>query len=441
MESIWTRTVNLQEYPPLQGDCSADAVVIGGGMAGILTAYFLEKNGVHTIVLEADRIGSGQTRGTTAKITFQHGMYYHRMINLAGYERMEGYAQANREALENYRILVNREKISCDFQEAAAYLYSRNGILRLQQEAQAAETLGIEARLCSETELPFPVAGALKFPGQAMFHPLKFLGSIARGLTIYEHTRAVAVEGDVVCTDRGRVKGESIIFATHYPFLNVPGFYFLRMHQERSYCIAVKNAPRLSGMYYGIDSDGLSLRSEGEYLLLGGMGHRTGENRQGGQYHKLWKAAQSYYPGCRVEERWSAQDCVTVDGIPYIGRYSSGRSGWFVATGFHKWGMTGSMVSAMVISDLITEEKSRYEEVFAPNRYLWKASLSRQLCDMGHSIEGLFNIWDKAPRCPHLGCRLKWNKAERTWDCPCHGSRFTPEGELIDNPAQKGLNR
>lgn len=439
MESIWTATAKLPRRQSLQKDIASEAVVIGGGMAGILTAYFLEKRGVHTVVLEADRMGSGQTGGTTAKITLQHGLFYHRMTGLVGRERMAGYAAANREAVDNYRRIVEEERISCDFQRAGAFLYSRKDVRPLEEELAAAKQLGIEAIMTDKAELPFPVAGALEFPAQAMFHPLEFLEKIAEDLTVYEHTRAVSVEGNTVVTDRGRVKGKYIIFATHYPFINFPGYYFLRLHQERSYCIALKNAPHLDGMYYGIDPNGLSFRSAGDYLLLGGLGHRTGENRKGGQYQKLWKAAQAYYPGCTVEKRWSAQDCVTVDGIPYIGRYSAARPQWYAATGFHKWGMTGSMVSAMLISDLITEGKSPYEKIFTPQRYLWKASLPEQLKDIGHSAAGLGNIFSRAPRCPHLGCRLKWNRAERTWDCPCHGSRFTPDGELIDNPAQKGL--
>lgn len=440
MESIWTETVNMAKQPELQQDISAQAVVIGGGMAGILTAYFLEKRGIHTVVLEAARVASGQTGGTTAKITLQHGLFYHRMTELTGRERMEGYAAANREAVDNYRLLADREGIDCDLEEASAFLYSRQESGPLEEEARAAQSLGIKASLTTSTQLPFPVAGALEFPGQAMFHPLKFLQGIMKGLTIYEGTRAISVEGTTVITNRGRVKGQYIVFATHYPFVNVPGYYFLRTHQERSYCIALKNVPKLDGMYYGIDKNGLSLRSYGEYLLLGGLGHRTGENRQGGQYQRLLKAARAYYPECVPVKRWSAQDCVTVDQIPYIGRYSASRPDWFVATGFHKWGMTGSMVAAMIISDLIAEGESRYEKVFTPSRYLFRASVPQQLKEIGHSAAGLGNIFGKAPRCPHLGCRLKWNKTERTWDCPCHGSRFDREGQLIDNPAQKDLH-
>ena len=439
MESIWTETVDMEQQPKLQQDISTEAVVIGGGMAGILTAYFLEKRGIHTVVLEAKRVGSGQTGGTTAKITLQHGLFYHRMTELIGRERMEGYAAANREAVDNYRLLADRERISCDLQEAGAFLYSRQNVHLLEEEAMAAESLGIKASLTTSTGLPFPVAGALEFPGQAMFHPLKFLQGIMKGLTIYEGTKAISVEGTTVITNHGRVKGKYIVFATHYPFVNFPGYYFLRMHQERSYCIALKNVPRLDGMYYGIDKNGLSLRSYGEYLLLGGLGHRTGENRQGAQYQRLLKAARTYYPECVPVWRWSAQDCVSVDQIPYIGRYSISRPDWFVAAGFHKWGMTGSMVSAMIISDLIAEGESRYEKIFTPQRYLLRASVGEQLKEIGHSAAGLGNIFTKAPRCPHLGCRLKWNKTERTWDCPCHGSRFDRDGQLIDNPAQTDL--
>jgi glycine/D-amino acid oxidase-like deaminating enzyme len=218
------------------------------------------------------------------------------------------------------------------------------------------------------------------------------------------------------------------VVATHFPFLNKHGFYFLKMYQHRSYVIAVKNAKNVGGMYVDEQSDGLSFRNYGDLLLLGGGGHRTGKS--GGGFIELEYIARKNYKGCSPVYKWATQDCMTLDGIPYIGRYSKSTPDVFVATGFNKWGMTNSMVAADILCDLVQEKTSPYADVFSPSR----TSLRPQLAiNAFESTVGL--LTPTAPRCPHLGCALKYNRAEHTWDCPCHGSRFTEQGELIDNPA------
>lgn len=475
-ESLWSKTTDIPKRATLPGDLTADAAVIGGGMTGILTAHYLKEAGLRVMVLEASRIGTGQTKNTTAKITFQHGLIYHRLIEQFGEERARQYAEANQRAIREYKRLIDEKQIDCDFMEAPAYLYSTVEQEPLVRECEAAKRLGIEASCCSETELPFQVAAALRFDGQAHFHPLEFLQAVAEPLEIYEDVPVRTVEGEKIFTDLGTVTAKHIIFACHYPFLNVPGYYFMRIHQERSYVLALENAAQFRGMYLGVDADGLSFRPQGEVLLLGGGNHRTGENSTGGQYQKLREAATRYWPESRETAHWSAQDCMTLDGIPYIGRFSASTPDWYVATGFQKWGMTTSMAAALLISSLIAKGTSPYEEVFSPQRFTPSASAKTLMQETAQATKGLARHFLKPPRadiealpcghggvveydgdkvgvyknedgetflvsarCPHLGCQLEWNPDEKSWDCPCHGSRFDYHGNLIDNPAQDAL--
>ena len=241
-ESIWNRTASLRPREPLSGDRQADAAVIGGGLAGILTAHFLRAAGLETVVLEAARAGSGQTGRTTAKITAQHGLIYERLIDQLGREKAVLYAQANQWAVAEYRRMVREGGIDCDFTDCPAHLYATGDPWSIHREAEAAHSLGIDAACTADTELPFPVAAALRFEHQARFHPLRFLDAVAEPLELYEQTRVRDVEGNRVITDRGTVTAEHVVFACHYPFRNVPGYYFLRMHQERSYVLALENA-------------------------------------------------------------------------------------------------------------------------------------------------------------------------------------------------------
>ena len=448
VESIWRAQVEIKEREHLQGDCQVETVVIGAGLAGILTAYFLQRHGHKVILLEAKRVCSGQTGNTTAKITSQHGMCYDRLIRKAGRERALGYACANEEAIRLYEQLIREEGIDCRFERKPAYLYTRrrSAVEELKKEAQAAKELGIKAHYVDGKEikeLPFSVAGAVCFENQAQFHPLAFVTALVNRLEIYEDTKVLSVNKHEILTNRGKVTAQNIVFAVHYPFLNVPGFYFLRQHQERSYVLALQGAGPITGMYYGIDEDGLSFRDTGHVLLLGGGGHRTGKikcscksSREG--YGFLRKMAGEYMPQAQELGAWSAQDCMPHDGIPFIGKYSIMRPYWYVASGFQKWGMTTAMIAARIIADQICGCHAAYEEVFTPQRFLFRAGIRNFLVDLGESVmglgKGLFS--QKKRRCPHMGCRLEWNGEEKSWDCPCHGSRFESSGELIDNPAQ-----
>lgn len=431
-KSVWSDSTALPRFERLKTDINTEVLIIGGGIAGILCAYMLSQAGVDYVLVEADRICSGITKNTTAKITSQHGLIYSKLIKRFGVEKAAMYLQANQEALEKYRELC--KGIDCDFENKPAFVYSLDDPKVISDELEALQTLNFSAELVRKLPLPFPVAGAVKFQDQAQFNPVKFLGAIAKDLNIYENTMVREMVGCEAHTDSGTISADKVIVATHFPFINKHGSYFLKMYQHRSYVIALENAPDVEGMYVDEAQKGMSFRNYNGLLLIGGGDHRTG--KKGGNWEELRQFAAQYYPDAAERYRWSTQDCMTLDEVPYIGKYSAGTSNLYVATGFNKWGMTSSMVSAMVLADLVTGKENPYAAVFSPSRSMLRAQLA---VNAAEATMNLLTI--STPRCPHLGCALKWNKTEHSWDCPCHGSRFTANGELIDNPATGDLKR
>lgn len=436
-----------------EGLYERDVVVIGAGMTGILTAWQLQKAGKRVAILEAGRIAGGQTGRTTAKITSQHGLIYSRLLREVGQRKAGLYAEANQRAIAEYEKIITENQIDCDFERLPAYLYSTLDRTGLCGEAAAAAALGITAHEAEISELPFGVAGAVCFEDQAQFHPLKFIRALAERLEIYENSPVKRVGAQIVCTDRARFLTKSVVFATHYPLKDAPGFYFLRQHQERSYVVALQGCRPLHGMYYSVDNAGLSLRSAGDILLLGGNSHRTGENKKGGAYGSLKAAACKFYPDARIVYKWAAQDCMPHDGIPLIGRYSMWHPNWYVATGYRKWGMTSSMVAALLLTDMIRGKHNPWEMVYTPRRLHSEAARDSFRKDVKESVSGLWKGLAKSEekcrcgeggfqaRCTHMGCKLVWNPHEKSWDCPCHGSRFDGAGKVLDGPAQKSLKR
>ena len=366
------------------------------------------------------------TGNTTAKLTFQHGLLYARLLREFGPERARLYLEANRGALGRFRELCR--EIDCDFEEQDAYVYALSDRRKLDRELEALERLGFRAEFVRTPALPVSTAGAVKFPKQARFHPLKFAAAIAGGLRIYENTKVLELAPGRAVTNRGTVRAEHIILATHFPLLNKHGAYFLKLYQHRSYVLALKHAPAAGGMYVDEGERGLSFRDEKGLLLLGGGGHRTG--KKGGGWRELEDFAKRYYPQAEIAARWAAQDCMTLDGVPYAGLYSRGTRGLYVAAGFNKWGMTSSMAAALLLADLVRGRENPYAELFSPSRSVLRPQLAANAWE---STLGL--LTPTAPRCPHMGCALKYNPQEHSWDCPCHGSRFGENGELLDNPA------
>lgn len=432
MNSLWENIPKYSRFESLNQDLKTDVLIIGGGITGILCAYLLHQADVPYALVEAETVCSGITKNTTAKITSQHGLIYSKLIRRLGTERAKQYLQANEAALEQYRKVCGG--IDCDFEKKDAYVYSLDSRKKIEKEAEALVQLGFPASFSDSLPLPFPVAGAVKFPNQAQFNPLKFVFSITEGLHIYEHTKVNELAGTTAFTRKGKIKAKKIIIATHFPFINKHGCYFLKMYQHRSYVLALENAQDTGGMYIDAAQKGLSFRNSGDLLLLGGGSHRTG--KKGGNWQELRAFARRYYPASTERYHWATQDCMTLDGVPYIGPYSAGTQDLFVATGFNKWGMTSSMVAAMLLCDMVQGKQNPFAEVFSPSRSILRPQLAI------NGLEAAVNLLTPAKkRCPHLGCALKWNPYERTWDCPCHGSRFTKNGRLIDNPATGNLKK
>lgn len=426
MNSIWTENSKLPSFPRLNGTKKTDVLVIGGGLAGILCAYFLKQKGIDYILAEGGKICSGTTANTTAKITSQHSLIYHKLLKKMGTEKASMYLHANQTALEEYKRLC--KNIDCDYEAKDNYVYSLNDTTLLEKELIALSKIGFNAGFAKNLPLPFKTAGAVRFSNQAQFNPLKLVSELCKDLNIFEHTFVNEIKDNRALTDNGEIKAEKIIVTTHFPFINKHGSYFLKLYQHRSYAIALENTPQLNGMYVDENKKGMSLRNYGSYLILGGGSHRTG--KKGGNWNEIREAAKKYYPNAREKFHWAAQDCMSLDGIPYIGHYSRRMSDLYVATGFNKWGITSSMVSAMLLSDLVTGKKPDYAEVFNPSRSIITPQLAI------NAFEATVNLLTPTTkRCPHLGCALKWNSAEHSWDCPCHGSRFSSDGILLENPS------
>ena len=430
MLSLWSATSDLPSFEALKGDIKTDVLIIGGGISGVLCAYELKNRGIDCVLVEAAQICSGITKNTTAKITSQHGFIYDKITKKFGAENAQKYLQANENAVRRYARLC--KDIDCDFQNKDNIVYCVDNFKKVEKEIKALENIGYKAQLEYKLPVPIGIAGAVRFKNQAQFNPLKFVSHIVKNLKIYENTKVIEIRDNKAITDKGTISAEKFIVATHFPFMNKYGAYFMKMYQHRSYVIAIDRNVNLDGMYVDESKTGMSFRNAENLLLIGGGDHRTG--KQGGSYNEIRCFTQKYYPQNKEVYHWATQDCMTLDNVPYIGKYSKSLDNVYVATGFNKWGMTTSMVASEILSDLIEEKKNDYTELFSPQRSMMSIQLP---INMGESVLGL--VAPSAKRCPHLGCALKWNNVEHSWDCPCHGSRFTEKGQLIDNPATDDL--
>ena len=426
LKSIWNTTIDLPRFDSLKNNLKTDVLIIGGGLSGLLVASKLKELGVQCVLVEAGRICSGVTLNTTAKITSQHALIYNKIYKMYGLEKAEMYYKANQDAVSEFK---NKCKtINCDFEEKSAFVYSLNRSDKINNEMEILNKIKAQFIFRKEIELPFNIAGAIEFENQAQFNPLKFVESIIEELNIFENTKILGFDGEAFVTTNARIFSEKAIVSTHFPIFNKFGLYPLKLYQDRSYVMALKNATSLNGMYIDENETGLSFRNYKDVLLLGGGSHRTG--KQGGAFKELNVFRNRYYPHSKEINRWATQDCMTLDGIPYIGRYSKRTSDIFVATGFNKWGLTSSMVASNILSDLVMGNNNEYAELYSPSRKVLHPQLFTNIIETAVNI-----LTPTTPRCPHLGCALKWNSAEKSWDCPCHGSRFSETGELLNNPA------
>jgi glycine/D-amino acid oxidase-like deaminating enzyme/nitrite reductase/ring-hydroxylating ferredoxin subunit len=487
-EPYWIESANKTEYPTLTEDISVDVAIVGGGIVGITCALLLKNKGLKVAILEANRIAHGTTGHTTAKITSQHGLIYKKIISKFGKEKAGQYAQANESAIHFISNLVKEKKIDCDFCWKPSYVYtqSEDYITKIEREVEAALSLGIKASYQDKLPLPFDIKGAVRFENQAQFHPLKYLNSIAKeipgdGSHIFEFTKVVDVEDgercSVVTRNGNKVTATKIIIASHFPCYDGLGMYFARMYAEKSYVLGVKIKDKFpEGMFITAEDPGRSLRcqkyEDGEIILVGGEHHKTGSEKQTNiHYENLGKYAKDVFDLQGILYRWSTQDCMTVDGVPYVGYLTSKTTNILVATGFGKWGMTNSTAAANILTDLITKGESPWASVYSPSRFDIIASGAKLVSEnldvartfLGGKItpapkdvdikngeakvtnidgekvgayrdeQGELHIVDIT--CTHLGCELVWNEAEKTWDCPCHGSRFSYDGDNIEGPA------
>ena len=431
MESLWQHDLERSEHPKLTGERSTDVLVIGGGMAGILTAYCLKQKGIAAVLVEEDRIASATTAHTTAKISVQHGLRYHQILGRFGEEWAKLYFEANRTAVEALKSLCRMA--DCGLEEKDNFVYSSD-LRKLDMEMAALQKIGVDAKLAERLPDFIPGTGAVGFENQGQFHPLKLVQFLAKDLEIYENAKVTELIGTTAVTDSGKIKAKKVVVATHFPFLNKHGSYFLKLYQHRSYVLAIENAPALEAMYVDDSLSGMSFSSFDGYFLLGGGGHRTG--KQGGSYPALRKFAKTHFEDARERFCWAAQDTMSLDGIPYIGNYSRNTPDLYVAAGFNKWGMTGSMLSATLLSAMIGGEQKDYAPIFSPSRSILRPQL------MVNCLETAANfLYPTTRRCPHLGCALKYNREEHSWDCSCHGSRFSETGEVLNNPANGDLRK
>ena len=494
MKSLWIETTKDElNIRPLEKDEETEVCVIGAGLFGLTTAYYLSKQGKKVVVLEKGDIGEKVSGNTTGKITSQHGLFYDHLITDYGEEYAKKYLEANENAIKNIKEIIEREQIDCDFEEQDAYTYTtdQDEVVEIEKEVEAVKKLGKDAEFVTQIELPFKIKAAIKFENQAQFHPRKYMIGLCKAILkqnkIYNFTTVTDVvkEGDRynVYTDRGNIISKYVVLATHFPIVNMPGFYCIKMYQSTSYIIAIETNKKLpQGMYINVKEPIYSFRNAKyngkEILLIGGSGHKTGEPiEDSSHYEELEKKAKELYPDCKILFKWNTRDCVSLDKIPYIGEFSNIMSNMYVATGFNKWGMTSSNIAANIVTDKIIGKENEYEEVFTatrmkPIKNRWEVknilqetvnsialnkfkieseSIDKIENDNGAIIEingenvGIYKdpqgkIYAVKPNCSHLGCLLSWNNLDKTWDCPCHGSRFDYMGRDIYEPAINDLD-
>lgn len=428
MISVWQDNSNVPQFEELTKDIRVDVLIIGGGLCGIMCARLFDKAGIDYALVESGRILSGVTANTTAKVTAQHGLIYNKISSKYGRGLAKEYLKANLAAVEEIKDIS--KNIDCDFENVTSYVFSIDDSKKLDDEINALHNMGYSAELEKNIGLPFENSGAVRFINQGQFNPLKFGAGIVKNFKIYENTKVLDIDKSVVHTNKGKITANKIIVATHFPIIDAHGLYFMKMYQSRSYSIVYENAPDVNGIFVDEYDKGFSFRNYKNMLIICGGDHRTG--KRGGCFDQISSLQQKYYPDAVEKYRYATQDCMTSDNIPYIGVYSKHTPNLYVATGFNKWGMTTSAVAAHILFDTVIYGNSEYKELYNPRRSMITPQLfvnaAVSVCDM---------LFPTVKRCSHLGCALKWNDAEKTWDCPCHGSRFDQDGQVLDNPALK----
>ncbi|MFB5087436.1 FAD-dependent oxidoreductase [Psychrobacillus sp. PGGUH221] len=495
-QSYWRATEDFPMFPEIRENIETDILIVGAGLTGITAAYLLSKSGKSVMVLEGSRILKGTTGFTTAKVTAQHGPIYQKLISIFGEEKARLYYDANTEAKNFIEETAKELGIKCDFEKVDAYIYAdtKEGVQTVRKEMDAYNKLGIEgATLTTNTGLPYDVMESLKLENQGQFHPLKYATglmnkAIENGVQFFEKSRAKTISKNIVEMMNGhKIRAKKILVCSHFPFNDGNGLYFSRMSPERSYALAApaeSNYPK--GIYINVEKPTRSVRTalgkDGKrYLILGGEGHVTGryEGDMMDNYDALAAFGREKFNIKQFTNRWSAQDLVTLDQVPYVGIMTSGLPDVLVATGYAKWGMTNSTVAAQIMADNVMEKENRYAELYNPIRSKMKkediasfakynAAVAKELVKgKTEKIDVLFKdlqlgtgdivkldgkkvgafkdvtgeIYLVKPVCTHMGCDVVFNNAETSWDCPCHGSRYTFKGDVIEGPAFEPLEK
>lgn len=494
MSSLWLDSVkNKIDFSELKENISCDVCIVGAGIFGLTCGYYLSKAGLKVTILDRNNIAQKVTGHTTAKITSQHNLIYKYLIDSVGIKLAKQYLDANEEAISNIKNIIDTENIDCDFEVQDSYVYTtkEDDIDKIKFENHAVNSLGFNSEFVTSSPLPFKILAGIKFPNQAQFNPIKYVNGLANKIVqnsgeIYTNTLVYDIEKDenyfITHTKNNSINSKYVIIASHYPFINAPGYYFMKMYQSTSYVIAVDVGDKVfDGMYINPESPTFSFRSavynNKKILLVGGSDHKTGSKIDlSNAYSILENEVKKYFPKCNVLYKWNTEDCITLDKIPYIGEFSTLMPNMYVGTGFNKWGMTSSNVAANIITNSILGKPNNYAEVFKSTRFhpvknsdevgnmikettnslvinkfkVPEKDLENVKNDTGEVLEinnvkvGIYKdkngkVFAVKPICTHLGCLLSWNNIDKTWDCPCHGSRFDYEGNNLYDPAIKSL--
>jgi glycine/D-amino acid oxidase-like deaminating enzyme len=447
LRSLWFEGMDRERRPALDRDIGVDVAVVGGGLVGLTTALLLEREGMDVAVLEMRRTGAGATGYTTAKLSSLHGLTYTKLARGIGRDLARTYGEANEAGIARVFELADELGIECDLRRKPNYSYAEDAsdVDEVREEAALARELGLPASFTKELDLPFPVAGAVRFDDQAEFHPVKYLEGLAGALSgpVFEGTRVTGLgSGGKLSTAVGpRVTARNVVVATHLSFLD-RGLYFARCHPERSYVVAGHVQEPPAAMYLSTESPAHSIRAHGDWLLVGGESHKTGQADARERYERLSAWARERF-GLEPELRWATQDQMPVDGVPYVGRHDPLSPNVWVATGFKKWGLAMGTAAAELLAAQIAGRDHPWTALFDPNRVRVRAgapTFAKENANVAYHFAADRVLKHGNPRCTHLGCLLDWNAAEETWDCPCHGSRFAANGEVIEGPAVRPLS-